>query len=157
MAFFDNLSKKVGEVAQTAAKKSGDLVEITKLNMNVSSEEDKIQKLYTKMGKAVYEMFCSDDDVQEVFKEDCEAIKVHEQAIEDLRAKIREIKKTSTCSACGAEVNNASAFCPKCGAKVEVAVQEVPQAESSASTCPSCNAPMDEGAAFCTGCGAKVE
>jgi len=37
MAFFENLGKKVGEAAQAAAKKSGELVEVTKLNVNINS------------------------------------------------------------------------------------------------------------------------
>jgi hypothetical protein len=119
MAFLENLGKKVGEVAQTAAKKSGELVEITKLNMNISSEEDKIQRLFAKMGKVIYDMYCSEEDTPEAFKEDCEAVKAHKQNIEGFRAKIREIKNSSACANCGAEIYNTSAFCSKCGAKVE--------------------------------------
>jgi hypothetical protein len=37
MPFFDNLSKKVSDAAKSAAKKSGDLVEVTKLNRAISS------------------------------------------------------------------------------------------------------------------------
>jgi len=119
MAFFGDLGKKVSEAAQTAVKKSGELVEITKLNMSIGSEEEKIQKLYAKMGKAIYDMYCSGEDIPEALKEDCEAIKGHEQAIEGFRAKIREIKNSSVCANCGAEIDNESAFCSKCGAKIE--------------------------------------
>ena len=156
MAFFENISKKVGEVASTAAKKSGDLVEVTKLNMNIGAEEDKIQKLYTKMGKTVSESYCSGSEPDGNFAEDCEAIKAHEKTIESLKAKVREIKNASTCSNCGAEVNKASAFCPKCGSRVDTVPQQTRQ-EPSGKTCPNCNAPLDEGAEFCTGCGSKVE
>ena len=45
MAFFGDLGKKVSEAAQTAVKKSGELVEITKLNMSIGSEEEKINEI----------------------------------------------------------------------------------------------------------------
>ena len=46
MNILDNISKRVSEVAQVAAKKSSEVVEITKLNMSINTEEDKVQKLY---------------------------------------------------------------------------------------------------------------
>jgi hypothetical protein len=39
MAFFENIGKRVSEAAQVAAKKSSELVEVTKLNSSISSEE----------------------------------------------------------------------------------------------------------------------
>ena len=156
MAFFENLGKKVGEVAQTAAKKSGELVEVTKLNMSIGSEEDKIQRLYSKMGKKIYEEFCSGGSINDGFIEECKSIKGHEQTIDSLKQKIREIKNVEICGSCGAEIIKPSAFCPKCGVKLEVEkppAQQKPQRKA----CPSCSAEIAEDAVFCTSCGAKTE
>jgi len=119
MALFENLGKKIGEAAQTAAKKSGELVEVTKLSMNISSEEDKIQKLYAKIGKGVYQSFCSGSPVPEEFKGDCEAVRTHEETIKNLRAKILEVKNLKICKGCGAEVEINTVFCSKCGTKLD--------------------------------------
>ena len=159
MAFLENLGKKVGEAAQAAAKKSGELVETTKLNVNINSEEDKIQKIYTQIGKTLSEKYSAtgvaDDDV----KESCEAVKVHEQNIKSLRDKIMEVKGSKLCINCGTEMDKAQVFCSKCGAKNDLpapeAAAEAPQAEATL-TCPACGSVLQPGSVFCTNCGAKV-
>lgn len=162
MAFFENLGKKVGEAAQAAAKKSGELVEVTKLNVNINSEEDKIQKLYSQIGKAIYEKYGASDTVDEEIREFCENIKVHEQNVKALRDKIAEVKGTKQCVGCGAEMEKDQVFCSKCGAKNEIAAapaaaaQQQPAQQPSAVTCPACGATLAAGSTFCTNCGAKV-
>ena len=156
MAFLENLGKKVGEAAQAAAKKSGELVEITKLNVNIGSEEDKMQKLYTQIGKTIFEKYsatgAADIDVQE----NCEAIRVHEQNIKALKEKIMEVKSVKLCIGCGTEMERGQVFCSKCGTRNEpVAAPQPPQPQ--AVTCVNCGAVLSEGAIFCTNCGTKVE
>ncbi len=158
MAFLENLGKKVGEAAQAAAKKSGELVEITKLNVNIGSEEDKIQKLYTQIGKSVYEKYSVSGDADENVVENCETIKVHEHNIKTLREKILEVKNVKTCTHCGAEMEKTQVFCSKCGTKNEVtAAPQYEEAYTPATVCTACGAPLAEGAVYCTGCGTKVD
>lgn len=163
MAFFENLGKKVGEAAQAAAKKSGELVETTKLNVNINSEEDKIQKLYAQIGKAVFDKFAESGAAEDYIKEACEAIIVHEQNIKSLREKIAAVKGTKACIGCGAEMDRTQIFCSKCGAKNELPSASAPevteaseQQPAAAQTCPSCGAALAAGSAFCTNCGTRV-
>jgi len=161
MAFLENLGKKVGEAAQAAAKKSGELVEVTKLNVNINSEEDKIQKLYAQIGKSVYEKYCQSGAVEDYIKEACETIAVHEQNIKSLREKIAEVKGTKTCISCGADMERTQIFCSKCGARNDIPqspVQpEAPEAQAAANlTCPSCGSTLAAGSAFCTNCGTRL-
>lgn len=154
MAFLDNIGKKVSGAAQAAAKKSSELVETTKLNISIGSEEEKIKKLYGKMGKKVFEEFCSGDEVHSDLKDDCEAIKTCEKTIKDLKAKIMEVKNVKSCSNCGVEMEMSSMFCAKCGTKQEIPAPA--QQQDSGKLCPSCNASLQEATAFCTSCGAKI-
>ena len=94
MAFFDNIGKKVGDVAQSAAKKSGELIEINKLNSNVGKEEDDIESLYNEIGKQVYQRYLQDLLDNEEYRASCESIKGHEENIAALKAKIEEIKNS---------------------------------------------------------------
>ncbi|HOJ11288.1 MAG TPA: zinc ribbon domain-containing protein [Clostridiales bacterium] len=119
MAIFENIGKKVTEAAQVAAKKSGELVEVTKLNMNISSEEDRIQKLYEQIGREIYKYFTSEKDIPEELKDVCAEIRSREETIKGIKARILEIKNLQECNACGAELERNIAFCPKCGAKQE--------------------------------------
>ncbi len=162
MAFFENLGKKVGEATQAVAKKSSEIVETTKLNSSINSEEDKIQKLYIQIGKAAYAQFTQTGAAEEYLKESCEAIAAHEQNIVALREKIAEVKGTKTCINCGVEMERTQVFCSKCGTKNELPQAPAPEAgpaaqESAAEfACPSCGTKLPAGSAFCTNCGTKM-
>lgn len=158
MAFLENLGKSIGGAAQAAAKKSGELVEITKLNVNINAEEDKIQKLYTQIGKSIFEKYVATGEASDEVKEACEAITVHEQSIKSLREKIADVKGTKACIGCGAEMDKAQVFCSKCGAKNEIApaASAAPEQQAASVTCPACGASLAAGSAFCTNCGSKI-
>lgn len=158
MAFLENLGKKVGEAAQAAAKKSGELVEITKLNVNIGSEEDKIQKLYTQIGKIVFEKYNATGEADGDLRGSCEAIKVHESNIKALKEKIMEVKNVKQCSNCGTEMERTQIFCSKCGTRNDVSpAAPADEAQQAATvTCPACGSALAAGSAFCTNCGAKL-
>lgn len=158
MAFLENLGKKIGETAQAAAKKSSELVEVTKLNSNISAEEEKIQRLYSQMGKAAYQKFTETGNTDDYLREACEQIAAHEQNIKALKEKIAEVKGIKSCIGCGAEMERAQIFCSKCGTKNDIAQAE-PEAAAAAApaaACPSCGASLAPGSAFCTNCGTKL-
>ncbi len=154
MAFLENL----GKAAQAAAKKSGELVEVTKLNVNINSEEDKIQKLYTQIGKSVFQRYSATGESSDEIKETCEAITVHEQNIKSLREKIAELKGTKQCIGCGAEMERTQIFCSKCGTKNEMtpADSAAPAQQTATVICPACGVSLPAGSSFCTSCGAKI-
>lgn len=117
MSFFENVTKKVGEAAQAAAKKSNELLEVTKTNMAIGSEEDKIKEILLQVGKKVYEKYSTTGEVSDDYKGFMEQIQAHENTILELKQKVLDLKNVKLC-ACGAEVDSNSAFCPKCGSKV---------------------------------------
>jgi hypothetical protein len=114
---FDKVSKKVTDTAKAAAKKSGDLVEVAKLNLSIGTEEDKIKKVYIDLGKVTYETFTNGGEVDEVLKSYCEMIKSHEENIKDIKMKILELKDLKLCPGCGVELDSDFDYCSKCGAK----------------------------------------
>jgi rubrerythrin len=118
MAFFDNLSKKVGEAAKTAAKKSGELVETTKVNMAISSEEDKIKDIYTEMGKYTYSKYKGGENVDAAMLQSCQQIDGIEENIVSLKEKLMQIKNSKLCPNCGQQVELSTVFCPKCGSNL---------------------------------------
>ena len=90
-------------------------MEISKLNLSISQEKDKINKIYSEIGKAVYEQYIAGNDVG--FGEKCTVIAEHERKIEELQQKILEIKNVKKCHSCGTEIGKDIAYCPQCGAK----------------------------------------
>ena len=158
MSFFDNLGKKVGEAAQVAAKKSSDLVEITKLNMAIGAEEDKIEKAYAKIGKEIFAKFTSNYEVDPDVVAFCEEIKTYQDTISNLKEKLMDLKNVKLCTGCKAELEKNAMFCPKCGAKQEKQPDETSQSQEKAKKfCSKCGAEVTEGSAFCQSCGSRIQ
>lgn len=102
MGLFDDLSgklqdvaKKSGEMAQTAAKKSSDLIEITKLNIKIKESESDIRRNLVGIGKIVLEKYENESEIPDEFKEFINIIRVKKEVIEDLKSKIDYIKNNS--------------------------------------------------------------
>lgn len=112
MAFFDDL-KKFGK---NITEKGKDVIEITKLNSQINTEKEKIKEFYLKIGEEVYKAYAAGQS--SAYDETCLKIKEIEDSINELQEKVLELKNASKCPSCGAEVNKETAFCSKCGAKV---------------------------------------
>lgn len=112
MAFFDDV-KKLGK---SVADKGKDAIEITKLNSQITGEKDKMKDMFAKIGEQVFANFKMGND--QGFGEWCVQLQESEARIEEIKAKVMEIKNASKCPSCGAEISNETTFCPKCGAKV---------------------------------------
>jgi DNA repair exonuclease SbcCD ATPase subunit len=117
MSVFENLTKKVSDTAKAAAKKSSELVEVTKLSMSISAEEDKIKKAFADIGKLVYTAYSNGEEVSEAYKESCSAITGYEETITATKQKILDLKSMKVCPGCGIELETEIAFCSKCGTK----------------------------------------
>jgi hypothetical protein len=123
MSILENITKKVTNTAKVAAKRSSELVEVTKLNMNIGTIENKIEKTYTELGKTVFHMFSKGQMVtEELIKAHFESIKAYEDNITEMRQKVLELKNVKACPECRTILDIDMEFCFKCGAK-----QEIPQ------------------------------
>lgn len=153
MSIIENITKKVAQTAKTAAKKSGEIVEITRLNINIASEEEKIDKIYIEIGKKVYSAYLRGEEVDESFRMFCEQIKIHEENIQSIKKKILEVKNAKVCVSCNTEIETNAIFCPKCGSKQE----EKEKTEThEKNICPQCGAKVEPKSAYCMACGNKM-
>ncbi len=112
MAFLDDV-KRFGK---NISEKGKDAIEITKLNSQIGSEKDKIRAVYYSIGEAVYKAYAAGENSD--FEELCIQVKESENIINDLNAKVLELKNATKCPSCGNEVAKDTAFCSKCGTKV---------------------------------------
>jgi ribosomal protein L40E len=157
MSVFENFTRKVSETAKAAAKKSSDLVEVTKLNMSIGSEEDKIEKVFKEIGKTIYESFARGENVDEIFIEKCNQIASYEDNIKDMRAKVLELKNSKVCPNCREELDIEVQYCSKCGTKQEIPEPVVKEELPDDKVCPNCNTVCDQESLFCSTCGTKIE
>ena len=86
--------KTVGEGAATVAKKSGEIVEISKLNLNISTEKNNIEKLYMEIGEAVFEKYKNGAAVDLDLEKACREIEEANDNIRAIKEKIEEIKNS---------------------------------------------------------------
>lgn len=116
--FFEDIKKSFSRAADKVAKKSGEVLEISKLTFAISGANSDINSEYEKIGKMIYngykENVVSSDDVTT----HCEAIDAKLAEIETYRQKLNELKCSKTCPVCNAEVSRTSTFCAKCGEKL---------------------------------------
>lgn len=145
--------ESVGRFAQNAVSKSKEMAEITRLNMEISNQEQRLRELYGQLGQYLVE----NADLVPADRQDAQAL-LQEVAqvkagIEASKATLLEVRNVNICPGCGAEVSRSSKFCPSCGAQMDRSVME---RLNQAPVCPSCGAELEPGAAFCGNCGAKL-
>lgn len=161
MSVFENFTKKVADTAKAAARKSSDIVEVTKLNMSVGAEENKIQKAYSEIGKLVYEQYTKGERGNDDVTAYCEKIESYEENIKEIKTKVLELKDKKACPECGVQMDIEDGFCSKCGAKQEIfqkSVEEEPITEEPAEIeCNTCGRINDIDFFFCPKCGNKLE
>ena len=105
MAFLDkamDITKKFGEVAQSAAKtamqtakeKSEQAIEIGKLKKDILVENGKLNRLYDDLGRNAYDIYCGSGDyavLEPLFLQVSDSL----SKIEETKAKIEEVKASA--------------------------------------------------------------
>lgn len=119
MSVLDNITKRVTDTAKAAAKKSGSIVEVTRLNMNIGAEEEKVRKVYADIGKQLYEDYTEGKIVGEKLLDYCAKIDEIISNIDGMREKVLELRNVKACPNCGMELDIEMTFCYKCGRKQE--------------------------------------
>ena len=150
MAFFDEISKKINGVTSTAAQKTKEMSEVSKLNSAMNEEETKINNAYYQIGR----LYCANhsEDYEEGFGIFIDVVKDSEKKINAIKAQIREIKGIATCTNCGQDIPANVAFCSNCGAPAPAPKVEV---DPNSVICPNCRTAVAKGMRFCTSCGYK--
>lgn len=156
--FFD----KIGELAKTAADKTGDIIEQNRLGSKISAEEAAITELKAKIGNFYWEKFLTDGTADADILEWCEAIKTARETIVATQAEIQALKEEKptetaavqtsaevSCPSCKTGNPVGTKFCKECGAKLE------PQ-EPATVKCPACGVENPPDTKFCRECGGKL-
>ncbi|MDO4540179.1 MAG: zinc ribbon domain-containing protein [Syntrophomonadaceae bacterium] len=146
MAFFNDLGKKIGnaaataaektkEAAATAADKAKDTVEITKLNNAISAEEKNIAQFYSEIGKIFYDL--EKNNPASPAAEQCTAISDAVDRIQEMKDKIVAIKEEDDRS----------------DAPVEAPAAAAPVTDTSSKFCTECGTANGQETRFCQNCG----
>lgn len=101
-----------------AGKKTGELVELSKLKISAAEIEGKIRNLYESLGRAVYNAAKSETDATVLVKEKSEQIDTLTVDLEAVNNKIAVLREEKKCVSCGTINPQDAAYCKKCGAQL---------------------------------------
>jgi hypothetical protein len=134
-------------ILDNAIRGTKDFTETAKLNSQIADEKKQIQSIYNQIGKLYYETNPHDDSPLGKL---CADINKCNKRIEEREKEKLEIKAAKKCSNCGANVAANTAFCVKCGHKLDAPHSQptVPK-----KFCTGCGNAMSIDATFCTSCG----
>lgn len=118
MSILENFRDKVTDAVGTARKASSEFIEVSKINIAVKSEEERIKDIKLEMGELVYESFLQGRPVDSELVFKCEEIGGCEKNIEVLKEKILEVKSLVKCLECSSTVDKYTIYCPKCGSRI---------------------------------------
>lgn len=161
MAFFDKLS----EMAKNVGDKTGDMIEVSKLNSQISDAEKRIVEKKKEIGEYCWGQYIANIQLDPEVAKLCAAIKEDEAFIAKTHAEIQSIKADKAaapvvveagllrCQSCGASNPEGTGFCQSCGTKLEV---PAPVAPVEVATCPACGCQNPVGTQFCQGCGKDI-
>jgi hypothetical protein len=119
MSLINNVGKKITGAGKVAIKASGNMVQITKLNMAVKSEESKIQGYMADIGSTIFDKYKEGKDIDPDVKTNCEEIEKCIKAIDELKLRIIDVRDLKKCPGCDNEIDKDDVFCSKCGTKVD--------------------------------------
>lgn len=121
MGFFDDLSKKASATYKNTAEKTNKLTREMKLKSLINDDKAKIEKIYSEIGKKVYEKHIREEniDIKVDLLEECSKIDAYSKEIEDMRVEMLALKDLRICKQCATEIPVNAKFCPKCGAVQE--------------------------------------
>lgn len=111
----NNIKEQAIKSAKKAAKYASTMVETGKLRLSISDVEAEVSSLMRDIGAIVYGAFAEGESFEGEVAQKCEAISAKKEDIAALRAKLGELRGVVSCPSCGAEVDRAANFCPKCG------------------------------------------
>ena len=118
---FSKLVDAITETGRDVSQKVSEMTGIAKLNMEIRSKEDFVQKQYTQIGKQYYEMHKED---QEPFFEEMKLITETLKDIDQLKVEVAGLKGKKCCPSCGAVNESEAVYCIKCGVKCESIFEE---------------------------------
>lgn len=134
MIDFATLKSRIKDTAESAGKIAGDMVELTRMKMQVAQYKSELSKAHEKLGAMIYNMMKVDEEDTSAVNVCIDEIDYILDKIQEAEEKVKELRKVSCCQSCGMEIPADACFCPKCGAKIERPVAKTEEPVESEET-----------------------
>ena len=120
MDFLENVMSVVGSAAHNVVKKSGEVVEYSKIKYAMYGVNSTIRELKEEIGQAVYDSYKTSTPLDEIVKEKCAQIDKLSEQLGEYEDQLDNYKSMVKCPECGQSVKDDSNFCSVCGARIAV-------------------------------------
>lgn len=120
LMMMEELFGKARKVANAAGKKTGELVEISKLKLSAMQVNTDIKALYEKLGSAVYSMNKAHYENSELLESLTEEIDEKRAELKKINDKIATLQKAKECPCCQTKNPQTAFYCQKCGSKLPI-------------------------------------
>ena len=114
---WEELGQKITDLGKEVGGKVKDTADVLRLKQKLASEESKRKAAYRAIGELYYQEH--EGELDEAYIPYFEQVGEASAAIEDYQAQINALKGRQICPACGAAVEADSAYCGKCGCKMD--------------------------------------
>jgi len=91
--FFEELGKRISDVAEDVGKKAGDTIETEKLKSKIRSLKRANDRDLQEIGKMVYDKFRASEIADLDYTALCEAVEKREEEVAEYEEEIRKIKE----------------------------------------------------------------
>lgn len=118
MAFFDSMKETLTTAGKDVSQKAKEVSAVTKLKLEIRSKQESLDKAYIALGKRCYELHQEGNSIEPTQEEITEISTLTEE-IANLNEEILKLQGSCACPQCGAILPDNTAFCNKCGAKIE--------------------------------------
>ena len=159
---FNAILGKMKNWANAAGKKTEEVVETSKLKLQIVSLNGDLSKAYEELGALVYSAAKNNDTVGEEMDAVMEKIDSIKEKLAEVEGKVGELKKERTCGNCGAVCAADATFCSRCGvileavesceAEIVCGCEECAECKEEPCCCEKCDCESCEGCQSCEGC-----
>ncbi|WP_077533694.1 zinc ribbon domain-containing protein [Massiliimalia massiliensis] len=116
----DEVFEKAKDAVNIAAKKTEEVVNISKLKLETVKVNNEIKSLYEKLGRSVYQSRGkSGNSNEDTVHSLCEEIDELLSKLDALNKEIAELKNVTVCPGCGQNNPKENVYCSKCGARIK--------------------------------------
>ncbi len=115
MEFFETVKNTISRTTRVVAKKSNDLVELTKLRAAQVDTEAEMKRIFRQMGQDLYEAYKTGAESYGSLEESCEQVDALYARLEELTTQISALKNAKLCPLCKKEMDKDATFCSACG------------------------------------------
>lgn len=119
MKFWDDVTKTASDAANYTVKKAGEFTTSAKIKHKLHLAETRLACTYEGIGRLYYNAVMHGEKNTEAISSLMADVAEINIEIDECKAQLADVKSKRICPACGAAVPADSAFCGKCGAKVD--------------------------------------